>query len=97
MTDTQPSHRYCVVNCLGCHNPIPLYAESLEDPTGSAGDAGESQERPFFRAWCMNCGREYPYLASARIWLQEPPVDKHQHRLEFPARRRRLQARGAHA
>jgi len=97
MTDTQPSHRYCVVKCLGCHNPIPLYSEPVGDSASSQPSAGESQERPFFRAWCMNCGREYPYLASARIWLNEPPVDKHDRRLEFSPRRHRLLARGAHA
>jgi hypothetical protein len=97
MTDTLPSHRYCVVNCLGCHNPIPLYAEAVEDSEGLPANTGEAQERPFFRAWCMNCGREYPYLASARVWLDEPPMDKHQRRLEFPPRRHKLQVRGAHA
>jgi len=97
MTDTQPSHRYCVVNCLGCQNPIPLYAEPTEESAGSPTDTGEAQDRPFFRAWCTNCGREYPYLADARIWLQEPPVDKHQRRLEFRPKRQRLHARGAHA
>jgi hypothetical protein len=97
MTDTQPSHRYCVVNCLGCHSPIPLYAEAIENSAASHTEAGESQDRPFFRVWCMNCGREYPYLAASRIWLDEPPVDKHHRKLEFPARRHRLQVRGAHA
>jgi hypothetical protein len=97
MSEGQPSHRYCVVNCLGCRNPIPLFAEPLEDSAGSNADAGESPERPYFRAWCHACGREYPYLAGARIWLQEPPVDKHQRQLEFPRRRQRLQANSAHA
>jgi hypothetical protein len=97
MTEVQPSHRYCVVNCLGCRNPIPLFAEPLEDSAGSTADAGESLERPYFRAWCHACGREYPYLATARIWLYEPPVDKHQRQLEFPRTRQRDQARRAHA
>jgi hypothetical protein len=26
MTETKPSLRYWVVNCLGCKNPIPLFA-----------------------------------------------------------------------
>jgi len=97
MADLQPSHRYCVVNCLGCRNPIPLFAEALEDSAGTKADAGESPERPYFRAWCRTCGREYPYLTTARIWLQEPPVDKQQRQLEFPRRRQRLQANSAHA
>ena len=96
MTEVQPSHRYCVVNCLGCQSPIPLFVEAVEDSAGSAVDAGEATERPYFRAWCHACGREYPYLATARIWTSEPPVDKQQRRLEFPPRRR-LHARGAHA
>jgi hypothetical protein len=97
MSEGQPSHRYCVVNCLGCRNPIPLFAEPLEDSAGSTAVAGESLERPYFRAWCHACGREYPYLATARIWLHEPPVDKHDRLLEFPRRRQRLQANSAHA
>lgn len=97
MTEVQPSHRYCVVNCLGCRSPIPLFAEAIEDSGGSAADAGESTERPFFRAWCKACGREYPYLTTARIWLHEPPVDKQQRQLEFPRMRQRFQVRRANA
>lgn len=96
MTDTQRSHRYCVVHCLGCHNPIPLFAEPIEDSGAATGEAGETQDRAFFRAWCNSCGREYPYLADARIWMHEPPLDKQQRQMEFRPRRK-AQARGAHA
>jgi ribosomal protein S27E len=96
MTDTQPTHRYCVVQCLGCRNPIPLFAEPIEDSAAAATGAGESQDRAFFRAWCNACGREYPYLAESRIWMQEPPLDKQQRQMVFPPRRK-VHARGAHA
>jgi hypothetical protein len=97
MTEMQSSHRYCVVHCLGCQSPIPLFAEPIEEDAVATAEASEPQDRPYFRAWCNACGREYPYLAAARIWLQEPPVDKQQRQLEFPRRRPRLHARGAHA
>jgi hypothetical protein len=54
-------------------------------------------ERPFFRAWCMECGREYPYLSEALIATDEPPMDKHHRQLEFSRVRQRFQVKRAHA
>jgi hypothetical protein len=96
MTETKPSLRYWVVNCLGCKNPIPLFAEEIDPATSSAG-GGVTSERPFFRAWCMECGREFPYLSEAMIGTDEPPQDKHHRQLEFNRFRQRFQVKRAHA
>jgi hypothetical protein len=96
MTDNKSSLRYWVVNCLSCKNPIPLYAEPIGDATSSP-SGGMAPERPFFRAWCMECGREYPYLSEALIATDEPPMDKHHRQLEFSRVRQRFQVKRAHA
>ena len=54
-------------------------------------------ERPFFRAWCVECGREYPYLSEAMIGMDEPPKDKHHRELEFSRFRQRFQVNRARA
>jgi hypothetical protein len=96
MTEFKSSLRYWFVNCLGCKNPIPLFAEPI-DP-GASSPAGEmASERPYFRAWCVECGREYPYLSEAMIGTEEPPKDKHHRQLEFNRIRQRLQAKRANA
>jgi hypothetical protein len=96
MTANKPALRYWVVNCLGCKNPIPLYAEPV-DPATPPAPAVTTPERSFFRAWCVECGREYPYLAEAMIGSDEPPKDKHHRELEFNRVRQRSQAKRAHA
>ncbi|HUC55624.1 MAG TPA: hypothetical protein VMR90_16355 [Candidatus Cybelea sp.] len=95
MADNKYSLRYWVVNCLGCKSPIPLFAEPM-DPAAPSSD-GPTLERSFFRAWCVECGREYPYLAEAMIGTDEPPKDKHHRELEFNRVRQRPQAKRAHA
>jgi hypothetical protein len=96
MTENKSALRYWFVNCLGCKNPIPLFAEPINPSTSSM--AGElTSERPYFRAWCVECGREYPYLSEAMIGADEPPQDKHHRRLEFNRIRQRLQVKRAHA
>jgi ribosomal protein S27E len=100
MSDKEYSFRYWVVNCLGCRNPIPLYAEPVdasEAPVSSAGDIGLREERPYFRVWCMECGREYPYLSKAMKWTHEPPLDKHNRQVEFTRLRQRVKVKDAHA
>jgi hypothetical protein len=100
MTDKGHSFRYWVVLCLGCRNPIPLYAEPVDAsaaPRSSGVDVQVTDERPYFRAWCLECGREYPYLAEAMTWTGEPPVDKNNRQLEFTRMRHRAKAKGAHA
>jgi len=94
MDDAKPSVRYWFVNCLGCKNPIPLFAEPAD---AAASEAETAFERPFFRAWCVECGREYPYLSQAMRNADEPPKDKHHHTLVFHRVRQRLQTRSAHA
>lgn len=96
MTETKPSLRYWVVNCLGCKNPIPLFAEPI-DPASSSDGGLVTSERPFFRAWCMECGREFPYLSESMIATDEPPQDKHHRQLEFSRFRQRFHVKGAHA
>ena len=96
MTENKTSLRYWVVNCLGCKNPIPLFAEAI-DPAASSAGGGMTSERPFFRVWCMECGREFPYLSEAMIWTDEPPHDKHHRQLEFSRFRQRFQVKRAHA
>jgi len=96
MTENKTSLRYWVVNCLGCKNPIPLFAEAI-DPAASSVGGGMTSERPFFRAWCMECGREFPYLSEAMKWSDEPPQDKHHRQLEFSRFRQRFQVKRAHA
>jgi hypothetical protein len=96
MTENKSSLRYWVVNCLGCKSPIPLFAEPID--TASSYPSGEmAPERAFFRAWCVECGREYPYLSEAMIGTDEPPKDKHHRQLEFNRFRQRPQAKRAHA
>ncbi len=96
MTENKSSLRYWVVNCLGCKNPIPLFAEPIGP--GTCSEAGEiASERPYFRAWCVECGREYPYLSEAMIGTDEPPKDKHHRPLEFTRLRLQPRTRGAHA
>jgi hypothetical protein len=82
MDSKQQSIRYWIVNCLGCRNPIPLFAETITDPNPSALKEGFSG-RPYFRAWCQECGREYPYLSEAMISTTEPPLDKWHRQVEF--------------
>jgi hypothetical protein len=98
MTEKEHAFRYWAVNCLGCHNPIPLYAEPV-DASGaalpSATNGGSAEGRPFFRAWCVECGREYPYLSEAMTWTHEPPLDKHNRQLEFTRLRHRGKAKAA--
>jgi hypothetical protein len=96
MTENTSSLRYWIVNCLGCKNPIPLYAEPI-DPAACSPVGELTSERAFFRAWCVECGREYPYLSEAMIATDEPPKDKHHRQLEFNRIRQRLQAKRAHA
>jgi len=96
MSENKSSLRYWVVNCLGCKNPIPLFAEPLDAGTSSAVGAMAS-ERPYFRVWCMECGREYPYLSEAMIGMDELPKDKHHRQLEFSRFRQRIQVKRAHA
>ena len=96
MSENKSSLRYWVVNCLGCKNPIPLFAEPIDPATSSS--VGElASERSFFRAWCVECGREYPYLSEAMIGTDKPPKDKHHRELEFNRIRQRLQIKRAHA
>jgi hypothetical protein len=100
MTDKEHTFRYWAVNCLGCHNPIPLYAEPVGTSASTAhstADSGFAEERPFFRAWCVECGREYPYLSEAMTWTHEPPLDKHNRQLEFTRLRHRARAKAASA
>ncbi len=96
MAESQQSFRYWVVSCLGCRNLIPLFAEAV-DPSSSTAVAGEHPDRPFFRAWCIECGREYPYLSEAMSWTSDPPLDKHHQQLEFTRIRLQRRAKGAHA
>jgi hypothetical protein len=96
MTENKSSFRYWVVNCLGCKNPIPLFAEPI-DPANPSASAEVASERLFFRAWCVECGREYPYLSEAMIGTDEPPKDKHHRQLEFSRFRQRVQVKRAHA
>jgi hypothetical protein len=96
MTENKSTLRYWVVNCLGCKNPIPLFAEPID--AGASSPIGEmASERPYFRAWCIECGREYPYLSEAMIGTDEPPKDKRHRQLEFSRFRQRLQVKRAHA
>jgi hypothetical protein len=98
MTEKENTFRYWAVNCLGCHNPIPLYAEPVDASVAAAPSAGSSGEgRPFFRAWCVECGREYPYLSEAMTWTHEPPLDKNNRQLEFTRLRHRSRAKTASA
>jgi len=97
MVEPQAANRYCTVICLGCQNPIPLFMETAGEPAASSANAGETQERPFFRVWCHSCGREYPYLSTSLIWSNEPPVDKQKRQLEFPRLRGKFLVKGAHA
>ena len=94
MAEQKATIRYWFVNCLGCKNPIPLFAEPADAGTPEGDPASE---RAFFRAWCAECGREYPYLSDAMLKADEPPKDKHQHVLEFHRVRHRLHTRSAHA
>ena len=93
MTDKATSIKYWVVNCLSCKNPIPLFAES-EEVTSTDQDAKDSSalssNRPFFRAWCHHCGREFPYLAESAISMSEPPLDKQHREVEFTRIKHRL-------
>jgi hypothetical protein len=97
MVEPQTKNRYCTVTCLGCNNPIPLFMETVGEPGSTPANASETEERPFFRAWCRTCGREYPYLSSSLIWSNEPPVDKQHRQLEFPRLRGQFQVKRAHA
>ncbi len=100
MSDKEYSFRYWVVNCLGCRNPIPLYAEPIDVSAAAApttGDSGLPAERPYFRAWCTECGREYPYLSEAMTWTHEPPFDKHHRQIEFTRFRQRVHVKRAQA
>jgi hypothetical protein len=96
MTENKSSLRYWVVNCLGCKNPIPLFAEAI-DPADSSTMGEIPSERPFFRAWCIECGREYPYLSEAMIGTDEPPKDKNHRELEFSRFRQGFKVKRAHA
>jgi ribosomal protein S27E len=96
MTDNKATVRYWYVNCLGCKNPVPLFAEPI-DPADSSVRSEASAERQFFRAWCIDCGREYPYLSEAMKSSDEPPKDKQHRQLEFSRFRHRLQVKRAHA
>jgi hypothetical protein len=100
MSDKEYSFRYWVVACLGCRNPIPLFAEPVDASVGSHSAGVDIQwmdERPYFRAWCLECGREYPYLSEAMTWTGEPPLDKNNRQIEFTRMRQRVKVRGAHA
>ncbi len=57
MSDKEYSFRYWVVNCLGCRNPIPLYAEPVDfsaAPAPTTGDSGLATERPYFALGARN-------------------------------------------
>ena len=100
MSDKEYSFRYWVVPCLGCRNPIPLYAEPVDAsaaPLSSGVHIQEMDERPYFRAWCLECGREYPYLSEAMTWTTEPPLDKNNRQIEFTRLRQRVKVKGAQA
>ena len=97
MVEPQTKNRYCTVTCLGCGNPIPLFMETAGESGGSSAEDAETQERPFFRVWCRNCGREYPYLSSSLLWSNEPPMDKQQRQLEFKRLRAQFLVKRAHA
>ena len=97
MSENKSVLRYWIVNCLGCKNPIPLYAEPIDDAANSTPSGGMAPERPFFRARCVECGREYPYLSEAMIGMDEPPKDKHHRELEFSRFRQRFQVNRARA
>jgi hypothetical protein len=96
MTENKTSFRYWFVNCLGCKSPIPLFAEPI-DPAVSTPADGMASERSYFRAWCVDCGREYPYLSEALIAADEPPQDKHHRQIEFTRFRQRFHVKRAHA
>ena len=96
MSGKKSSLRYWMVHCLGCRNPIPLFAEPIADEP-SLGSAEVAVERPFFRAWCMECGREYPYLSTSMIASTEPPLDRQHRQIEFTRIRQRARVNRAHA
>lgn len=96
MTDKQYALRYWVVHCLGCGNPIPLFAEPIENQA-SLGNIEIVAERPFFRAWCTECGREYPYLSDSMVATTKPPLDKQNRQIEFTRIRQRVRVNRAHA
>ena len=96
MSGKESSLRYWMVHCLACRNPIPLFAEPIEDEP-SLGSAEVAAARPFFRAWCMECGREYPDLSTSMISSIEPPLDKQQRQIEFTRIRQRARVNLAHA
>jgi len=96
MTENKSSLRYWVVNCLGCKTPIPLFAEPIDRVTPSQAEGMAPSDRPFFRAWCVECGREYPYLSEAMIATDEPPQDKNHRELVFSRFRQRFQIKGTH-
>ncbi len=96
MTGKEYLVRYWMVRCLGCRNPIPLFAEAIENAP-SLGSAEVAAERPFFRAWCMECGREYPYLSTSMIATAEPPLDNQHRQIEFTRIRPRTRINRAHA
>lgn len=96
MTAKEYALRYWMVHCLGCRNPIPLFAEPIENEP-SLGSAEVAVERPFFRAWCTECGREYPYLSASMIATTEPPLDKQHRQIEFTRIRQRVRVNRTHA
>jgi hypothetical protein len=96
MTETAYSFRYWIVECLNCRNPIPLFVEPKEDHK-DAGAVPSRQDRPYFRAWCTNCSREYPYLSTAMVCTDEPPLDKERRPIEFTRIRQRVQVQRAGA
>jgi hypothetical protein len=97
MTDSKSTLRYWFVNCLGCKNPVPLFAEPIDPANPSSASSEAVSGRQFFRAWCVACGREYPYLSEAMKSSHEPPHDKQHRQIEFSRFRHRLLAKGAHA
>jgi len=55
MSENKSSLRYWVVNCLGCKNPIPLFAEPLDAGTSSAVGAMASERPTFaFGVWSVD-------------------------------------------
>ena len=100
MSEKEHSFRYWVVLCLGCRNPIPLYAEPVDVSAAllsSGVDIQLTDERPYFSAWCLECGREYPHLSEAMTWTREPPLDKHNRQIELTRLRQPMRVKSPRA
>jgi len=75
------SLRYWVVKLLGMQESIPLFAEAMTLSFSAGG--GMTSERPFFRAWCMECGASFHTYSEAMKWSDELPQDKHHRPTRF--------------